>query len=188
MNTKLALILSFIPYLLIVSCEQKEKPFKIAFGSCASQDHPLPIFNNVVVHQPDVFVLLGDNIYGDTKDIDTLRLKYNQLAAKSSYQNLKENVEIIATWDDHDFGWNDAGKYYEFKEESKEIFLDFFEEPKNSTRRTHQGIYHSYEYDHQGKIIQIILLDGRTFRDDLKSYEGEFDEDSRYFYELEYAP
>ena len=188
MNTKLSLILSFIPYLLIVSCKPNKEPFKIAFGSCGSQDHPLPIFNRVVAHQPDVFVFLGDNIYGDTKDMDILRLKYNQLAAKPSYQNLKENVEIIATWDDHDFGWNDSGRYYEFKEESKEIFLDFFEEPKNSIRRTHQGIYHSYEYDHQGKIIQIILLDGRTFRDDLKPYEGEFDEDSRYFYELEYAP
>ncbi|MDU8885946.1 alkaline phosphatase D family protein [Yeosuana sp. MJ-SS3] len=188
MKIKLSLLLYIILFLLTVSCKQKEKPFKIAFGSCASQDQPLPIFNTIVAHNPDIFVFLGDNIYGDTKDMDTLRLKYNQLAEKSSYQNLKENAEIIATWDDHDFGWNDSGKYYEFKEESKEIFLDFFEEPKNSIRRTHQGIYHSYEYKHQGKIIQVILLDVRTFRDNLKTNEGEFEEDSRYFYELEYAP
>ncbi len=183
-------------HLLILICSllsgpsfaQTDSTFKIAFGSCGHQNHPLPIFNSVVDHDPDVFVFLGDNIYGDTKEMDTLRAKYQRLEKKPSFQNLKQNVEIIATWDDHDFGWNDAGKHYSFKEESKAIFLDFFEEPDSSERRKHKGIYHSYEYQHQGKIIQIILLDERTFRDDIKPYEGEFDEDSRYFYKLDYAP
>ena len=105
---------------------QVDSIFKIAFGSCGHQDHPLPIFNNIVAHQPDLFIFLGDNIYGDTKEMDTLRSKYKLLSEKTSFQNLKENVEIIATWDDHDFGWNDIGRHYEFKEESKNIFLDFF--------------------------------------------------------------
>jgi alkaline phosphatase D len=37
--------------------------------------------------------------------------------------------------------------------------------------------------------LQIILLDGRTFRDDLKPYNGEYDNDKRYgFYQKDYAP
>ncbi len=170
------------------SFAQESNIFKIAFGSCSHQDHLLPIFNNVVTHQPDLFIFLGDNIYGDTNEMDTLKAKYKQLGEKSSYQHLKENVDIIATWDDHDFGWNDAGRNYKYKEESKKIFLDFFEEPKISKRRTHRGIYHSYDYKHSGKTIQIILLDGRTFRDDLKKYEGEFKNDHKYFYKLDYSP
>lgn len=48
---------------------------KIAFGSCSNQNNPLLIFNVVVKHQPDLFVFLGDNIYGDTDSMNTLQAK-----------------------------------------------------------------------------------------------------------------
>ena len=161
---------------------------KIAFGSCGSEEQPLPVFDLVVKHKPGLFIFLGDNIYGDTKNMDTLQLKYNMLAAKPSFQNLKQHVPIIATWDDHDFGWNDAGRHYPFKKESKEIFLNFFDEPATSARRNREGIYTSYMFETRGKKLQIIVLDNRTFRDDLKKYNGEFKDDERYFYPLDYAP
>jgi len=186
MNKSIVLIFSFI--LTMTPYAQEDSIFKIAFGSCAHQNHSIPILNNVVEHKPDLFIFLGDNIYGDSKEMDTLRAKYQRLGAKASYKNLKKNVNIIATWDDHDFGWNDAGKYYKYKEESKEIFLDFFDVSDSSERRTHKGIYHSEEYEINGKTVQVILLDERTFRDDLKYYKGEFKNDTRYFYHLDYAP
>jgi alkaline phosphatase D len=161
---------------------------KIAFGSCGHQNHPLPIFDVVVKHNPDLFIFLGDNIYGDTKNMDTLRAKYQKLAIKPSYQNLKNNTRILATWDDHDYGWNDAGRHYPYKDESKEIFLDFFEEPKDSPRRNHKGIYTSYMFENKGKKLQIILLDNRTFRDDLRKYNGEPLDKRKYFYKLDYFP
>lgn len=161
--------------------------FKIAFGSCGSQNHPLPIFYEVVKQNPDVFIFLGDNIYGDTNDMDVLRKKYQLLGSKDSYKSLKQHTEILATWDDHDYGENDAGKYYPHKEASKEIFLEFFEEPKNSERYQHKGIYHSVFKEVAGHKIQIILLDGRTFRDDLIKGNPN-NKDSRYFYHLDYAP
>ena len=162
---------------------------KIAFGSCGSENHPLPIFDNVVLHEPDLFIFLGDNIYGDTKNMDTLKKKYRKLGNKKSYKNLKSKTPIIATWDDHDFGWNDTGKSYPFKEESKEIFMEFFDEPESSSRRKHEGIYHSYMYAYGENKLQVILLDGRTFRDDLKPYNGEFDQDNSFgYYPKDYAP
>ena len=36
---------------------------KIAFGSCGNPQRPLPIFDHVLEHQPDLFIFLGDNIY-----------------------------------------------------------------------------------------------------------------------------
>lgn len=161
---------------------------KIAFGSCGHENHPLPIFDVVVKHQPNFFIFLGDNIYGDTYSMDTLQAKYNRLAAKPSFQNLKKNTTILAMWDDHDFGWNDAGRHYPLKAESKAIFLDFFNEPKESDRRVHAGIYTSYLHEFNKKKLQIILLDVRTFRDNLKPYKGEFAADRRFFYKLDYAP
>jgi alkaline phosphatase D len=161
---------------------------KIAFGSCSNQSNPLPIFDVVVKHQPDLFVFLGDNIYGDTDNMNTLQSKYDRLAAKPTFQNLKKNVPIIATWDDHDYGQNDAGRHYPKKVESKELFLKFFDEPAASERRKHEGIYTSYMYENKGKKVQIILLDNRTFRDNYKKYNDEVKDDKRYFYSLDYAP
>jgi alkaline phosphatase D len=174
--------------ILFHSCQSEPPVMKIAFGSCAWQDHPLPIFNEVVKHDPDLFIFLGDNIYGDTKVMDTLRAKYHRLGAKESFQNLKQHVPFLTTWDDHDFGWNDAGRHYPFKEEVKEIFFDFFDEPVDSERRTREGIYGAYEYDLQGKKIQIIMLDTRTFRDQLLINQDSVNEDRRYFYHLDYTP
>ena len=148
-----------------INSQTKKKISKIAFGSCSNQSSSLPIFNNIVNHDPDLFIFLGDNIYGDTQDMDKLKSKYERLLSKDSYIHLKKNVPIIATWDDHDYGLNDAGKNYPLKEASKEIFLDAFDEPKNSERRNHKGIYHSYEYGALGNKVQVILLDTRTFRD-----------------------
>jgi len=195
MKTKFTLI--FVSFLVLYSCTDSTETktqtsaitTKIAFGSCGHEDHPLPIFNTITKHNPDLFIFLGDNIYGDTKNMDTLKAKYQKLGTKPSYRNLKSQVPIIATWDDHDYGWNDTGKSYPYKEESKQIFLEFFEEPASSTRRNHKGIYHSYMYEYEGNKLQVILLDGRTFRDDLKPYNGELDDDRRYsFYQPEYAP
>jgi alkaline phosphatase D len=161
---------------------------KIAFGSCSHQSNPLPIFDVVVQHKPDLFIFLGDNIYGDTDNMTTLQAKYEQLAAKPSFQNLKKHIPIIAIWDDHDFGQNDAGRHYPKKAESKELFLSFFDEPKDSERRKHKGIYTSYMYENKGKKVQIILLDNRTFRDNYKKYNGEVAADKRFFYDLDYTP
>lgn len=173
--------------------EKKEKTiptpqdFRIAFGSCGHQTHPLPIFDEVVKHNPDLFIFLGDNIYGDTHSMDTLKAKYDQLAAKPSFKNLKANTELMATWDDHDFGWNDAGRHYPYKEESKKLLLDFFDEPANSERRNREGIYDAKLIAHEGINIQVILLDTRTFRDDLLKHDGA-EQERKYFYPLDYAP
>jgi alkaline phosphatase D len=140
---------------------------RVAFGSCSSQDKDMPIWDTIAAQNPDLFIMLGDNIYGDTKDMNVLQAKYNKLGAKPGFQRLKQKCPIIATWDDHDYGVNDGGKEYPMKEESKKIFLNFFNEPKESDRWKHEGIYTSYMFGPTGKKIQIIMLDLRTFRDSI---------------------
>jgi alkaline phosphatase D len=61
--------------------EVRGLPTKIAFGSCAKQDKPQPILRKVVEHQPQLLIYLGDNIYGDTRDMNVLRAKYEMLGA-----------------------------------------------------------------------------------------------------------
>ncbi len=150
---------------------------KIAFGSCGHQDKPQPILTTVdSLFKPDVFIYLGDNIYGDSHSMAALRKKYALLAAKSEFQRLKKNAKLIATWDDHDYGKNDAGEEYRMKKQSKKVFLTFWEEPKNSPRWKRAGIYTSYQFQTKGKKnIQVILLDNRTFRSKLLKANPEKD-------------
>lgn len=109
--------------------------------------------------------------------------------AQPDFKKLDSSTKLFATWDDHDFGRNDAGKWYPYKKESKEIFMEFFKEPANSERRKHDGIYKT-EYIQQGdKTIQVILLDVRTFRSDVLLYDtaAKLPRD-HYFYTPDYKP
>lgn len=141
---------------------------RIAFGSCAKQDQPQPIWDAVVALQPQRFLFIGDNIYGDSEDMNVLRTKYALLGAQPGFQRLKATCPVLATWDDHDYGKNDGGADYAKRRESQEVFLDFFEAPADDARRTREGVYSSEIIGPAGRRTQIILLDTRYFRSALK--------------------
>ncbi|QDU59398.1 Alkaline phosphatase D precursor [Planctomycetes bacterium Pan216] len=150
----------------------KEKVLsRIGFGSCVRQDQPQPIWNAIVAADPSLFVLLGDNVYGDTQDMSILRQQYDQLAANPGYRKLLATCPILATWDDHDYGANDAGKEFPSREQSKNELLRFLKEPSGSARWNRPGVYGSYLFGPADQRVQIILLDTRYFRDPLKRKE-----------------
>ena len=91
---------------------------RIAFGSCAKENRKQPIWDAVVDARPELFVFLGDNVYGDTDDMAVLAGKYAKLAAQPGFQKLKRQAGIVATWDDHDYGADDVGRDYPMKRES----------------------------------------------------------------------
>jgi len=98
---------------------------RISFGSCAKQDQPQPIWDAIVAGAPDLFILLGDNIYGDTNDMRVLREKYGMLERQPGFVKLRATCPVLATWDDHDYGRDDAGAEFEQRAESQRVFLDF---------------------------------------------------------------
>lgn len=180
--------LSILFSILVTQLFAQDSISKIAFGSCGHQDKPLTIFKTIVQHSPDLFIFMGDNIYGDTDKMHVLKKKYKKLAKNENFKLLQKSTPIIATWDDHDYGFDDDGRHFPKKEKAKKVFLKFFHEPKCSERRTHEGIYTSYFYKVDGKILQIILLDNRTFRDNLLPYDGSLRGDTNYRYTLDYSP
>jgi alkaline phosphatase D len=137
------------------------------------QSLPKPALDVAKAWGPDRFVFLGDNIYGDTDDMAVLAAKYEEQAASPELLALRAAVPTIATWDDHDYGQNDAGKENPHKVESKELFLAFWEEPEGSERRTREGLYTSYFFEEEGGRVQVILLDMRWFRDPLDPNTGQ---------------
>lgn len=135
---------------------QASKVTHILFGSCSHQDKAMPIFDAILQEPADAFIFLGDNIYGDTEDMQELAQKYNKLGQDPGVKALKSKVAVYAIWDDHDFGENDAGKHYPFKAESKEVMLDFWNVAKDSPRRSREdGIYGSYLISPDNADIQL---------------------------------
>lgn len=147
---------------------------RIAFGSCSKESTYQPILYKIADKQPDMFIYLGDNIYGDTEDMEVLRGKYALLSCSKEFQYLTASQPVFATWDDHDYGVNDGGSEYPKKVESKQIFLEFWKEPVTSSRWIHEGIYTSYLFGDTAKRVQLILLDNRTFRSPIKNGVGGF--------------
>ena len=155
--------------LLASQAAADERPLsRIGFGSCARQDQPQPIWDAIVEAKPDLFLMLGDNIYADTEDMDVLRAKYRQLGEQPSFKKLRQLCPLLATWDDHDYGANDAGVEYRMKRESQQVFLDFFGVPKDDPLRKQEGVYQARVFGPPGKRVQVILLDMRYFRSPLK--------------------
>lgn len=137
---------------------------RIGFGSCVHQDKPQPVWDAVHAAKPEVFLLLGDNIYGDSPDMAVLKRKYAQAKAVPGYKRLFDTCKVLGTWDDHDYGDNDAGADWGPKQEAKELFCEFFNLPADHPVRSREGVYHSATFGPAGKRVQVILLDGRYFR------------------------
>ena len=155
---------------------------KIAFGSCVDQDKPVPIFDAILAAKPDLMLMLGDNMYADLDrkvkvTPDVIREKYAQIAKVPGFAKLKAACPMLGTWDDHDYGKNDAGADWEHKDAAQKEFHDFFGTPQDSPRRTQKGVYHAEIYGPAGKRVQIILLDTRYFRSPMK--KGPFDTKTR---------
>ena len=160
---KLAWLIAVSP--LITPSARAEEPLsRIAFGSCATQARPQPIWAAVAAANPQLLLLMGDNIYADTTDMKVMRAKYARFAAMPGFQKLRATVPILATWDDHDLGVNDGGSDYPKKDESQKEFLDFFGDAPDSPRRHRKGVYDAKVFGPEGKRVQVIMLDTRYFR------------------------
>ncbi len=142
---------------------------RIAFGSCNKQDLPQPLWPVITAWKPQLWIWLGDNIYGDTTNMTLLRAKWEKQKAHPGYSVLREFSKITGTWDDHDYGVNDGGKDFPKKAESKDLFLEFLDVPKDDPRWKQDGVYATQTFGEPGKQVRVILLDVRSQRDPRKS-------------------
>ena len=146
--------------------QNSKDPLRVAILGCIKQTEPVPSFESYVGLNADLSIWIGDNVYADTEDDPGfIRESYERLAAKPFFDQLIDQTTVLATWDDHDFGLNDAGKNYPLKEESKQIFRSFWG-LEDVIPADQDGVYYSNYVDHNGHMIQFIFLDPRYNRDD----------------------
>lgn len=163
--TLLGLLLTVVP----LSAEQSSAhEFTIAFGSCLKQHLPQPFWNAVLGLHPNIFIFAGDNFYADTRYPEVLEWHYLQFSLHPALRKLRERSLVLAIWDDHDYGENDAGADYPLRQQSQRLFRETFRIPRSSRVWSEPGIYDSFRFMHGQLHIQIILLDGRSFRSPLR--------------------
>ncbi len=143
---------------------------RIAFGSCAHQDKPQPIWDAVLAWRPELFIFAGDNVYGDVTSaaMTELRAAYAAAGEVEGIEALRAQVPVLATWDDHDYGRNDGGADFAYREASKALFLDYWGITDDDPRARRPGIYRAETFGPPGQRVQVILLDTRSFRSALK--------------------
>jgi alkaline phosphatase D len=146
---------------------------RLAFGSCSRHDKPQSVWGAVRGVKPDAFVWLGDVIYADDKVNGTRtyaghekhRNAFLTQSAHPEYAALVRESKIVGTWDDHDFGFNNAGAEWSEKPFAKQVFLDFLGEPSDSPRRDRAGVYAHHTFRNLGRrrnrSARLILLDTR---------------------------
>lgn len=140
---------------------------RFAFGSCLQQSREQVIWSTIADTRPQLFMMIGDNVYGDTgwrgdAGLETLRTAYATLAGQAEFSAFRRQVPMLATWDDHDYGFNDAGGDFAFGRWAETIFETFW--GTSAEVRARPGIYDSRIVGPQGRRVQIILLDTRSFR------------------------
>lgn len=149
--------------------------FSFLAGSCAYvndsiYDRPgkpygskMNIFQAMAKENAQLMLWLGDNVY--TREVDYsstwgMNYRYAHTRALPQMQGFLAKMPHYATWDDHDYGPNNANKAYKFREFSKSLFDNYWANP--SSGQHNQGIYTQVTYSD----CDFFLCDDRYFRDD----------------------
>lgn len=156
--------------------EDFESPLEvIAFGSCNRDELPQPLWPAITKNKPDLWIWAGDNIYADwheptggkrvkyTINREWVTKRYAAQFQREDYAAFRKETPIIGTWDDHDYGRNNAGASHKLKEVTRDLALSFMEVPIGDPRWTRKGLYGAYNFGPADKRTKVILLDNRYF-------------------------
>jgi len=138
------------------------RDFRIAFGSCPrfQDDRVQPIWSTILGLEPDLFLWIGDNIYGDSTEPHVLQEEYRRQRDVASLQPALRGISHLAIWDDHDYGMNNQDRRNPIKDQALKIFKDYWANPSYGLSDT-PGVFFRYRYGQ----VDFFFLDDRFYRD-----------------------
>jgi alkaline phosphatase D len=120
----------------------------------------------------DFVFLIGDTCYADADnaygDEGSYSRRYAEARSRLGWFKLAHLTPTFATWDDHDFGRNDADQSLPAKKFTHELFPRFFGHTPNLRWRRAHGVGSVLEACGQ----RFFLFDDRSFRDASRSPGG----------------
>lgn len=153
-------------HLMAESNRLEDQPLRrFAFGSCNYSDRDQSHWKIIGQDQPDLWIWLGDNIYGDGLTMTQRQQRYLDLKNNSYYAAFRARIPMIGTWDDHDYASDNKDGSFPDKLQSKYQFMDFMGISGDAEVMKHSGVYQSYSYGPAGQRTKVILLDLRYNQD-----------------------
>ena len=148
---------------------------RFSFGSCNRQDKPQPLWQSMIDKRPQLFFFIGDTVYADHHlpgvqfirwgaQPDSIAATFAAQKQRADYQRLRDELGVLAVWDDHDYGENDGNINTPHKAITQQLFLDFLDELPTDVRRTRRGLYTSYTFGPRGQRVKLVLLDVRYWQ------------------------
>jgi len=109
--------------------------------------------------KPDLFILMGDNIYSNTTEPIRHRRMYLQARADPCFAAFAARTPVYAIWDDHDYGADNSDRTQPGRERSLKTFNEIWPNPPSQARRT-PGIWTRFTVGQ----AEFFLLDVRYHR------------------------
>ena len=148
---------------------------KILVASCNDEELDSPALAQIAKEDADLFLMIGDNVYGDRDgrdyannqpELEELRESFADLAARPEFQAVRAKFPMMVAWDDHDYGLNDGGKHFAFRQYAELIHETFWGLGDDEVGQ-YPGTYYARSFGPEGQRVQVIMLDTRFFRSDL---------------------
>ena len=93
-----------------------------------------------------------------------LAAAYDLAGTRPALAALRSNRAVMPIWDDHDYGINDGGADFPHKAAAKALFLKFWQIEAGDPRWMRPGLHHAAVFGPEGRRLQVILMDLRSFR------------------------
>ncbi len=141
-----------------VPAQRSGQVLNVAFLSCVN-DTTDPVWTEMANHNLDMLCFGGDTPYADTGDLSDLRNKHRHLLQRPALAALCKNVSLVGTWDDHDFGKNNAnGKSAAgLKENTRRAFVEYRVQDQYGSGD--EGVYQKTDRG----AMEVFLLDARWY-------------------------
>lgn len=146
---------------------------EILIGSCLDEEKgPSAAMQSIAGEGADLFLMIGDNVYGDRDgraytnndpDLGELKESFADLAKREDFQAVRNAVPMMVAWDDHDYGANDAGSEFVFREFAERMHEVFWGLDSQDVGQW-EGTYYERSFGPEGQRVQVIMLDTRSFR------------------------
>jgi alkaline phosphatase D len=138
---------------------------RFAFGSCNRSTRDQSHWGVIARQAPQLWIWLGDNIYGDGLSMSERRQRYVALRDDRYYAAFRRRVPVIGVWDDHDYASDNQDGSFRDKAESKAQLMEFLDIAPEGGILDRSGVYQSYSRGPVGRRAKVVLLDLRYNQD-----------------------
>jgi alkaline phosphatase D len=108
---------------------------RIGFGHSLKRGGAQDTWKAVSAKKPDLFILMGDNIYSNSTEPAKQRRMYLEFRADRYFRAFGASTPIYAVWDDHDYGDDNSDRSQPGKERSLKTFNEIWPNPKSQAVR-----------------------------------------------------